>query len=124
MGFDINIQMVLQMCNQTGKPYYYNKKFERVYTMPSMTVPKELVPYFTERGPVLYAYTELFNKDERYSVDVEEFLEHYPSWDTIQEHSSYEGCEDWWTEDYHKNFKKLLEWCMAQDVTFRISWSY
>lgn len=124
MGFDINIEMVLRMCNQTGKPYYYNKKGECVYEMPSITVPKELVPYFTERGHVFYAYTEFFNDKERYSVYVEDFLEHYPSWDAVQGHSSYDGCEDWWTEDYHINFKKLLEWCIEQDITFRISWSY
>jgi hypothetical protein len=124
MGFDINIEMVLYMCNKTGKPYYYNKNSERIYEMPSVTVPKELVPYFTERGSVFHAYTEIFNEEERYNVSIEEFLEHYPSWDAVQEHSCYDGCEEWWVEDYHINFKKLLEWCMKQDVTFRISWSY
>jgi hypothetical protein len=124
MGFDINIEMVLRMCNKTGRPYYLNKTYEPVYTMPSLTIPKELIPYFTERGPVFHAYTEYFNLQERYTVCVEEFLEHYPSWDTVQEHLSYEECEDWWTEDYHDNFRKLLEWCVDQDFTFQVSWSY
>lgn len=124
MGFDINVMMTMYMCNQTGKPYYYGKGLEKIYELPSLTIPKDLVPYITERGSIFHAYTEYFNDQERYDVNVEEFLDHYPSWDDVQNHSSYEGCEDWWTKDYHSKFEELLTWCTQQCVSFRVSWSY
>lgn len=121
MGFDINIEMVLFMCPETGKPYHYGKGLEHVYEIPTLNPPKELIRYFRERGHVFHAYTEFFNQEEKYNVYVEQFLEEYPCWDDVKEHSCY---DDYWTEKDHNNFKKLLEWCLEQPVTFRITWSY
>lgn len=121
MGFDINIDMIMHMCEHTGKPYYYGKDLNRVYEIPTLEVPQELKEYFVGRGPVFHAYTSHFNMEDRYSASVYEFLEHYPSWKEVQE--DYED-HDYWTEDDHKKFKQLLEWCQTQRPSFRVSWSY
>lgn len=125
MGFDITIEMVLHMCNKTGKPYYYNKFSERIYDLPSIEVPQELRKYLVGRGHLFHAYTKYFNDQDRYNVSVEAFLEHYPSWDEVIEHEEFrDDIPGFWNEDDHIGFRDLLEWCMEQEVSFRISWSY
>lgn len=121
MGFDINIEMVLSMCAETGKPYSYGKDLERVYDFSTILVPQELKQYLVGRGPVFHAYTQHFNYEDRYNVPVYEFLEHYPSWDSVQEEYAD---HEYWTEEDHNKFKELLEWCKAQRVSFRVDWSY
>ena len=121
MGFDITIEMDLCMCQQTGKPYYYGKGFEKIYDISSIVVPEDLREYLVGRGPVFHAYTSEFNYEDRYDVSVSEFLEHYPSWEEIKK--EYED-HDYWVEDDHNKFKELLEWCEKQRVSFRVSWSY
>ena len=121
MGFDINIEMVLHVCNKTGKPYYYGKNFERIYEIPPITVPEHLREYLEGRGPVFHAYTGHFNAQDIYNVTTYGFLQQYPTWDSVQE--EYEDHE-YWTEEDHNKFKELLEWCNKQSVVFRVSWSY
>jgi len=124
MGFDINILMTLTMCEKTGKPYYYGKKGERTYELPNIVVPEGLCSYLVGRGRIFHAYTEYFNQDDIYNTSVDRFLEHYPSWEEVKKHSSYEGSEYYWTEKDHDNFRLLLEWCEHQEVPFRVDWSY
>lgn len=121
MGFDISIDMVLCMCNKTGKPYYYGNNLVKIYDFSSIVVPDHLKEYLVGRGPVFHAYTSEFNYENRYNVPVYEFLEQYPSWSSVQE--EYKD-HDYWTEEDHNKFKELLEWCKKQSVDFRVSWSY
>lgn len=121
MGFDINIDMILHMDKDTGKPFYYGKGLEHMYDISSFVVPDHLKEYLVGRGPVFHAYTSEFNYENRYDVPVSEFLEHYPSWKEVQE--DYKD-HDYWTEADHNKFKELLEWCQKQPVSFRVSWSY
>ena len=128
MGFDINISLVLGMCEETGKPFYYKyNKYtgvQKSYEIPNVEVPKELRPYLVGRGHIFHAYTKTFNERDVYETSVEQFLENFPSWDDVQAHENYEEGECGWTEYDHENFKKLVEWCSVQDCSFRISWSY
>lgn len=121
MGFDISIDMKLYMCHKTGKPYYFDKELNPVYDISSIVVPDHLKGYLVGRGPVFHAYTQHFNYEDRYTVPVYEFLGHYPDWYSVQE--EYED-HDYWTEDDHKKFKELLEWCRDQRVSFDVTWSY
>ena len=128
MGFDINVNMVLHMCPKTGKPFYYGYKketnnYEKIYELPTLVVPETIREYLVGRGHIFHAYTEFFNENDVYDVSVEDFLEHYPSWEEVVEHSSYED-DCCWTDEDHEGFKQLLEWCMKQTVAFRVNWSY
>lgn len=129
MGFDINIEMVLHMCNKTGKPYYYNYSKEigltRMYEIPSIEVPEHLRKYLVGRGTFFHAYTESFNLQDIYQTSADQFLEDYPSWTEITTHDSFsEHTLDYWKEDDHIKFKELLKWCVAQGISFQVSWSY
>ena len=121
MGFDLNIEMCLHMCPDTGKPYYYGKNFEKVYEIPSLEIPNELKPYLEQRGHYLHAYTFGWNEEEIYSTDLESFLEEFPDWEDVVDHPSY---DEYWTEEDHNKFKKLLIILSACRASFRVSWSY
>ena len=128
MGFDINVMMMLYMCPETGKPYYlkWNKEtrnYEKLYELPDIIVPEKMCEYLVGRGHHFHAYTEVFNEDGRYDVSVDEFMDYFPSWEEVLENPSYND-ECGWCEEDHKGFKRLLEWCCKQDVSFRVSWSY
>ena len=128
MGFDISIHMVLYMCPETGKPYYLKrnketKTIDKVYDRPDIEVPAKMCEYLVERGHIFHAYTGDFNEREVYDVSVDEFLEKYPSWEQVMEDPSYSD-EGFWIEEDHLGFKQTLEWCLKQEVSFRVSWSY
>lgn len=122
MGFDIHIQMILYMCPASGKPYSYMNS-EKAYGLPDVIVPKKLCKYLVGRGHIFHAYTEYFNSQETYCVSAEEFLEHFPSWEEVVEHENYSD-EDGWAVEDHRGFQALLEWCVTQEVSFQVSWSY
>ena len=126
MGFDIYISLNLHMCPEQGKPFYYKynqkeKTTEKVYEMPTLDVPKPLRKYLQGRGHLFHAYTDVFNERDVFEACVEQFLEYYPSWEEVSKH---EEVPDYWDEEDHTNFKKLLEWCSVQDCSFHVSWSY
>jgi hypothetical protein len=128
MGFDINIMMVLHMCPGTGKPYYYKynkekKVVDKIYEYPNLDVPAKMCDYLEGRGSIFHAYTEKFNYEERYNVSVDEFLEAYPDWKDVL-HSDHYDNDDYWCEEDHEGFKRLLEWCCEQEVSFHVTWSY
>lgn len=122
MGFDLSIDMCLGMCTTTGKPYSYDKDFKKCYDIPSVEIPEELRKYLEQRGPYLHIYTSHFNEQDRYDVNVNEFLEEFPSWEDVLAHPNYD--EEYWTEEEHTTFLKLLKLCAKSTVSFRVSWSY
>lgn len=126
MGFDIHVAMMLSMCPATGKPYSLKKNKEtktreKCYDLPGLTVPETMKKYLEGRGHHFHIYTEHFNEEQRYSVDVEEFLGTYPFWRDVKKNPSYDSS---WSKDDHQGFKRLLKWCCKQEVSFQISWSY
>lgn len=129
MGFDINITMELYMCPASGKPYYLKwnkeqKNYEKIYDIPQLIVPAKMCEYLEGRGHIFHAYTEKFNSEERYNVSVDEFLEEYPTWADVVDNDLYRDEGYYWSEEDHEGFKRLLEWCLEQDVPFRVVWSY
>ena len=125
MGFDIHVTLMLHLCPETGKPYYYacseDGTTQKMYGVPDVEVPKEFRTYLCGRGHHFHAYTEYFNEMEQYDVDVEEFLLHYPSWDEVQDNVNY---DDEWTKEDHDGFEDLLSWCSGQPSPYRVAWSY
>lgn len=121
MGFDLNIEMVLMMCPETGKPYYYGENLQKIYELPVLDIPNELKQYLEQRGHYLHAYTYGWNEEEIYSTDLESFLEEFPSWENVLDHTNYD--EDW-TEEDHTKFERLLTYLFSSRVSFRVTWSY
>lgn len=126
MGFDIMICMTMLMCPETGKPYYYGydeeaKQITKFYELPSLSVPEEIRKYLVGRGHHFHAYTHEWNEKDIVETDIESFLESYPDWEDVKEHSSYDAI---WTYKDHIGFKRLLKWCRTQEPSFRVSWTY
>lgn len=130
MGFDINVSLDLQMCADTGRPYVWGPKFEKIYdiNLANYTIPEELRRYAVGRGSIFYVYTKHFNEQDTYNVTTDMFLDEYPSWNTVMESDVYKNYyyyDNDWTEENHNGFKALLEWCARNNgASFRVSWSY
>jgi hypothetical protein len=124
MGFDLYIHMNLTMDETTGKPFYYGKNYEKIYELPSIEIPEELRKYLYGRGHHFHVYTDKFNRKDIFEVNVNTFLERFPSWTRFTESDYYEDDPDWWTREDHKNFKKLLKFLADQPIGFTVSWSY
>lgn len=121
MGFDIYLKMNLLMCPRTGKPYYYRTNLEQCYELPNIPVPEELCEYLEGRGKHFHAYTKYFTERNHFETSAEEFLEMYPCFREIQTSPYY---DEEWTEKNHLEFKRLLNWCIKQPVSFSVSWSF
>jgi hypothetical protein len=124
MGFDLSIEMVMQMCPEKGKPYYMvydedTKALEKVYGIPDVQVPEHLAKYLQGRGRHLEVYLKDLNDDGPEYPYV--LLDFYPTFEEVKEWSDY---EDYWTEGDHEHFRELLEWCAEQKVSFQVSWSF
>lgn len=130
MGFDLYIQLSLTMCPETGKPYYYGTtketgKFEKIYELPDIEIPKQYRKYLYGRGHFFHVYTDYFNENDVFDVSTNVFLEHYPTWETFTQSSYYTDDDpDAWTKEDHIGFKKLLTYLSKQDLPFAVSWSY
>ena len=128
MGVDMTISLHLSMCPDTGKPYHYRlnrdtNRLEKVYSLPDLEVPPELKKYLVGSGRVFRAYIDNLT-DDTYEAPMDLFLDSYPSWEKVKESDDYPDAEEYWTEEDHNNFKRLIEWCNKQDVYFYVSWSY
>jgi hypothetical protein len=123
MGFDLFIYLKCMMCPQKGKPYYYGPNLEKIYELPDFTIPEALRPYLQGRGHQFHAYLQGLNIDDQTEVDLDTFLECYPSWEDVEAHNSYEETMGWEKED-HEQFKALLESLHFLQCPFSVSWSY
>ena len=130
MGFDINICLELQMCPDTGKPFYYThnqttRRIEKEYGLPDVQIPIHLRKYLVGRGHLFHAYTSYFNEQDIFKTDVRTFLEQYPSWDMVIESPYYtDDYEDAWNEGNHIAFEELLQFLVEQNESYTIQWSY
>ena len=121
MGFDLFVYLKLMMCPETGKPYYFGPKLEKIYGVPEFVIPKNLRDYLQGRGHHFFAYLRFLDYSERTEVDLAEFLENYPEWEEVLNDESY---EDYWSEEDHVNFKNLLNYLKNLGYPFTLSWSY
>lgn len=122
MGFDLFIHLKLTMCENTGKPYYFDKSLVKKYDYPEINIPEELRKYLYGRGHFFHAYVDpIEDQDIGFEVDVCEFLDSFPDWKEVTEHDRY---DDYWTEEDHNNFKALLECLESLPYPFSVSWSY
>lgn len=123
MGFDLSIEVHLRFCPEKGIPFYYDKDYNYEYDL--LTVPEPLREYVKLRGHFLHAYTEHFNDQGIYEVDVYDFVEKYPKWKDIMEIDLFKKyCDGYWYEKDHDRFLLLLQWCKESRASFFVKWSY
>jgi hypothetical protein len=122
MVFRICIKAILELCSQNGKLFFYDKYTnEKVYNIPSITVPQEYRKFvnMTEPNPIFEVYVSAIS-DENYT-SIEHFLNFLPRWCELAD--DYEGPCDWHKKD-HLEFMMALEWFAGQPIPFTISWSF
>lgn len=129
MGFHLFIKMSLYVCPQTGKPFFlkWNAEeecFEECFQFPQLSIPVEFKEFvgMAQKREVFHAYTEAFEKHSS-EIDLDSFLIHFPAWDVVKQHKSFENV---WTEENHKMFQKCLKWFAKQSldkgVCFAVTW--
>lgn len=126
MGFDIYIKLVLHLCRENGKPFFYDRKedgdFFKNYEIPDLEIPKQHRRFLQERGRIFHAYTGAFEYNDLYTIDVEEFLDQFPEWEEVKDSDYYDENDETWTEEDHDQFKEALTWFSKQKLCFEVSW--
>jgi hypothetical protein len=122
MGFDLYISCRINVCNETGKLFFYTDQYIKNYSIPTILVPEEYRRFLKQRGHHLGLYTSKVT--DEYSTSVENFLDKFPEWSEILEDADYEEYEDIWKEEDHDLFKNALDWLTTQEIGFIVSWDF
>jgi hypothetical protein len=122
MGFDLYISCRINVCNETGKLFFYTDQYIKNYSIPPILVPEEYRRFLKQRGHHLGLYTSKVT--DEYSTSVENFLDKFPEWSEISEDADYEEYEDIWKEEDHDLFKNALDWLARQEIGFIVSWDF
>jgi hypothetical protein len=122
MGFDLYISCRINVCNETGKLFFYTDQYIKNYSIPTILVPEEYRRFLKQRGHHLGLYTSKVT--DEYSTSVENFLDKFPEWSEILEDADYEEYEDIWKEEDHDLFKNALDWLARQQIGFIVSWDF
>ena len=122
MGFDLYISCRINVCNETGKLFFYTDQYIKNYSIPAILVPEEYRRFLKQRGHHLGLYTSKVT--DEYSTSVENFLDKFPEWSEISEDADYEEYEDIWNEEDHDLFKNALDWLARQPIGFIVSWDF
>lgn len=130
MGFLLTITCNLNICTETGKPYYLlvsKDGAKKEYRLPDITVPLEYRRFLQQfGGSFFHAYTTSRISDEYShitSMSALAFLDQYPAWTDVLIDPNYHN-EDEWTMKDHEQFKNALEWFSQQAIDYTVNWSY
>jgi hypothetical protein len=118
MGFAMYITCSLDICKDTGKPFYLRGS-DIVYDVP--VVPEEHRDFIKMKGRFFSIYTT-FVTDET-STSVANFVDKYPAWSDIVEARDIEDDSDFWNEGDHERFYAALKW-FSESSCYVISWYY
>ena len=120
MGFHIYIYCQLDICEKTGKHFYY-KSYEKIFDMPPI-VPEAHRKFIIMKSDIFRIYTSLVTDET--STTVSNFRTNYPSWSDILNDSDFkEEYFDYWAADMHVQFYLALKWFSEQGICYMISWS-
>ena len=115
----MTISCALNMCKDTGRPYFIRKNGETVFDLLLIPeVPQEFRRFLQLRGNVFYEYTRSFGQYETI-VDAEVFIDGFPSWDEVERE---EG--ETWTALDHNKFYAAIDWFANADINYLVNWSY
>lgn len=123
MGFDMAITCGLNMCTETGRPFFYRREnLEKVFDLSQIeNVPPEHRRFMVMKGDVFYEYTRSFGKRENI-VDAGAFLDGFPPWDEVE--LDIDSTEVWTSLD-HSEFHEAIRWfANSEDANYLVSWSY
>lgn len=117
----MTIQLHLQICPATGKPYVWgNATGARIYIdISTYVLPERFRKWCQARGRQFHAYIESFDTTND-SMDPVSFLHSFPSWEHVR---ASLGDDNEWTEDDHNEFKAAVEY-MAERPGYMLVWSY
>ena len=122
MGFDLNIQAHLSVCQDTGRLFYYDRAFQKRYELTDLQVPQEHRHFLSMSGRHLVLYVEDLASRDYSSTHVSHFLEYFPAWEEIQDEELFQKYG--WTEEDHNAFHAALEWLSRQDIMYHVTLSY
>ena len=128
MGLEIRIELHIQISESNGLPSVWIKQDDSYALIPFdptiYTVPTEFLRFINLKGKMFNVYIETFMLEDTIpEVDCAAFLEYFPTYESVKESSDYEGCEEYWTEKDHNEFKQAIEWFESKG-SFYITWSY
>jgi len=124
MGFDINIACALNLCTDSGRPYFPDRGGAKVFDLTKIPeIPPEYRRFISMKGGVFYEYTRSFGCDET-TVDAALFFDRFPPWDEVDIHE--DDCESaWWTSVDHNKFHAAMQWFAEETtVNYIVRWSY
>jgi hypothetical protein len=124
MGFDLTIEVRYMICEMTGRLYSYSRKdCSKIYGAQDLNIPEQWWKYVRFRGRIFRSYIDYFENESKADVDISEFQEYFPSWETVKSSVDYEdGWEYEWTEKNHNEFKEFIDWLVKQDTSYFVSW--
>jgi hypothetical protein len=124
MGFDYHISIHLAISPETGLPFTYGSKWEKIpYEPEKHVVPEHLRRYLEGSGRFFHSYMP---KDHgvRFIEVVDRWFVVFPSWESIcKKHTAAERECHQWTEENHNEFKELIVW-LNNNLYATVSWSY
>jgi hypothetical protein len=96
-------------------------------------IPSELINYMEGDGDIFRVYVESVKECvevKPYEVDVSDLLAKFPSWEQVKESLKKRYDAKYtdlifvdWTEDKHKQFRKLFEWLVVFQFNAILSYS-
>ncbi len=119
MGFHLYITCTLEICESTGKHFYYGG-LQKVYGAPP-DIPEVHRKYVKMSGGLIGLYMALVT--DEVSTSVENFVDKFPNWSNIVSITNFEDFSSTWNEEMHNNFYASLKWFAEQNVCYMISWT-
>lgn len=118
MGFCVHIFRNLNLCPETGKPFYYGRKLEKIYDVKDVLIPVEYWRFLYEKNPIYQAYV----RDGHYYDTADRVYYEFPSWEDVKEMFPDAEEEYDWTQGDHELFGDALRWFSIQQEMYTISW--
>lgn len=118
MGFYIHIYSMVNLCPETGKPFYYGPNFEKIYDIPNIIIPEQYRRFLYERNSIYHAYMS----GDSYYDSVDMVVDTFPTWEQVK--NLYPDAEEEyeWTEKDHTLFHNAIEWFASQPIGYIIHW--
>lgn len=120
MGFYVHISLSFPVCQETGKPYYYGKDFEKIYDLSIVPEVPEKYRRFLYDGYTGIGIYQNYMRDYHYTDSAEAVLDDFPDWEDVEDCLSDEA-KNYWTKEDHDLFHAAMKWFASQGY-FTVTW--